>query len=94
MRRTNLCNAQANNLVMHGDIKVKANHERKEFLKEKDNIQTSIKSKVLDEAQEKHRFNTRKHLTLEAKDVNLEQNFAVTCNNFAARRTQLNEEQR
>ena len=49
LRKTNLCNARDKNLEMHADIKVKASFARQEFLKEKDNIQTSLKSKELDE---------------------------------------------
>ena len=56
LRKTNLAHATVKNLAMRDEIMVKANHDRQEFLKEKDVIQTSLKSKVLDEAQEKYRF--------------------------------------
>lgn len=49
-RKTEFAKAQNSNLQMHGQILEQYKNDRFEFLKEKDNIQTSIKSKKLDDA--------------------------------------------
>jgi len=66
--------------------------DRKEFVKEKDNIQTSLKSKVIDEAQEKFKFAQRRQGLIDAKRQNFENTNMQTQNNFANRNLQLQDE--
>ena len=53
---------------MDAQVKNKILIERQQFLTEKDNIQTSLKSKVVEDAQENFRFAQRKQ---HHKDANI-----------------------
>ena len=54
---------------MQAQLKSKTLMDRQLFLQEKDNIQTSLKSKVIEEAQENFRFAQRKQ---HHKDANMQ----------------------
>ena len=55
-RRSELNQATAFNSQMEAQLKNKILIERQQFLHEKDNIQTSLKSKTVEDAQENFRF--------------------------------------
>ena len=79
-RREATTKAQNMNLKLNSGMRERQEHERKETLREKDNIQTSIKSKVEDDAIERFRQNMRKATVMDVFKVNLGdcQTFAET----------------
>ena len=55
---------------MHDQLRNKILMDRQLFLQEKDNIQTSLKSKVVEDAQENFKFNQRKQRHIDANHHN------------------------
>ena len=93
-RRSELNDATNFNSEMQAQLKSKILIDRQTFLQEKDNIQTSLKSKVVEDAQENFRFAQRKQHHVDANIQNADKKYTQTQNHFAARNMQLQDEQR
>lgn len=60
IRKSNLAKATNLNLKMHAEVKEKFKKEKEDWYKEKDNLQTSLKSKKEDDANENFKINKRR----------------------------------
>ena len=60
---------------MQAQLKSKILIDRQTFLQEKDNIQTSLKSKVVEDAQENFRFAQRKQHHVDANIQNADKKY-------------------
>ena len=69
-RKSDLSEATTFNNQMHDQLRNKILMDRQLFLQEKDNIQTSLKSKVVEDAQENFKFNQRKQRHIDANHHN------------------------
>ena len=67
----NLTNAQNLNLKLSAQVKAGMAQERVEWMREKDHIQTSLKSKKDDDINERVRMNIRKEALTEMFSKNL-----------------------
>ena len=68
--------------------------EHQNFVKEKNNIQTSLKSQVVETAQENFKFAVRTQGMKDATAQNQENKYMQTQNHFATRNLKLQDEQK
>jgi len=71
-RKSALQQATEVNIKMHSDVNAKVKQEKDEKMREKDNLQTSLKSKKEDDANENFRFNQRQMKLKDAFTANFQ----------------------
>ena len=91
-KKMNLTNAQNLNLKLSAQVKAGVAKEREEWIKEKDNIQTSLKSKKDDDINERIRMNIRKDALTEMFTKNLADTALQTTAVINERNTKLADE--
>ena len=93
-RKSTLDEATNFNTQMQATIKSKVIMDRQTFVQEKDNIQTSLKSQVVETAQENFKFAVRKQGIQDSHAQNMNNKYMQTQNHFAHRNLQLQDEQK